>query len=71
MGNRVKNVYVDGTDFTIFVNTFGEIGADLFGTFIVIYSILIVGGIWIVYGIVYLIIKIINKCKQKKKLNNL
>ncbi len=70
-GMPTEKQYVDGTDMTAFVDAFAQVGAGLMAIIIIMYSVLIVGGIWIVYGIVYLIIKIINKCKQNKKLHNL
>ena len=44
----------------------GAIASKLLGIVIVIYSILIDSLIWIIYGMVLIIKKIINKIKDKK-----
>ena len=60
------NMYIDGTDMTSVTETFTEIGSGLLGIAIIIYSFLLVGAIWGIYGIIILIIFIIKKIGNKK-----
>ena len=61
------NVYFDGSNVTELSKGFVEIGATLIGIVIGIYFIMIVVAIWIIYGIILLIIKIVNKIKEKTR----
>ena len=61
-----EKIYVDGSNFSGLVQVGGVIASKLLGIVIVIYSILIDSLIWIIYGIVLIIKKIINKIKDKK-----
>ena len=66
-GMPTENVIFDGGDITKGVELFTIVGSHLFGIVIVIYSVLIVAGIWVIYGITILIIKVIQKIKNKNK----
>lgn len=56
-----EKIYVDGSDFSMLVQLGGTVGSRLLEIVIVIYSILIDLLIWIIYGIVLVIMKIIRK----------
>ena len=58
-----EKLYIDGSDFSIFVQIFGIAGSKVVGILIIIYSILIDALIWIIYGIILGIIKIIKILK--------
>ena len=62
-GMHNEKQYVDGTDMTTFVDGFAQVGAGFMAIIIIMYSIFIVGGIWAVYGISYLVVKIVKKHK--------
>ena len=64
-----KNMLVDGTDFTGLIELFIYIGSSVIGFAIGMFSVIIVAIIWIVYGVIVLIVKIINKIKGDKKRN--
>ena len=66
-GEITQPIYMDGTDFTDVAKGFVEIGSWLLGFVIVIYSIGIIAAIWIIYGIVILVIHIVNRKKNKTK----
>ena len=55
------NLYVDGKDFSNIMELTSFIGSKVLGFVIVIYSILLDCVIWIVYGIIILILKLIRK----------
>lgn len=59
-----ENISIDGTDVTHFSVAFTTIGAGLLGIVMVFYSIVIVVVIWAIYGLTYLITKIIRKHKN-------
>lgn len=61
-----EKIYVDGSDFSGLVRLGGIIGSQLLGIVIVIYSIFIDVLIWVIYGIVLIIIKIVKKINDKK-----
>lgn len=63
--SSTNDVYVDGTNVTPFVDAFTELGSGLLNVIIVTGCILITCCIWLVYGIIILIINIVNKCKKK------
>lgn len=60
-----EKIYVDGSDFSGLAQIGGIIGSKILGMVIVIYSIFIDILIWILYGLVLMIIKIIKKIKNK------
>ena len=60
-----ENIYVDGTDFTALSEAFVSIGSSLLGIIITMYFAFAVVVIWIIYGVIILIIKIITKIKEK------
>ena len=60
-----EKVYVDGTDFSGLIQLASEIGSKLIGILFVIYSIMIDLIIWITYGMIWLVIKIIKKIQNK------
>lgn len=60
-----ENIYVDGTDFTALSEAFVSIGSSLLGIIITMYFVFAVVVIWIIYGVIILIIKIITKIKEK------
>ena len=60
-----ENIYVDGTDFTALSEAFVSIGSSLLGIIITMYFVFAVVVIWIIYGVIILIIKIITKKKEK------
>jgi len=62
-----ENIYLDGSDVTAITTTFSELGAGMLAFGVIMYTVLIVAGMWVIYGIVLLIIKIIKKCKEKRK----
>ena len=59
-----RNLYVDGKDFSDIMELTSFIGSKVLGFVIVIYSILLDCVIWIVYGIIILILKLINMAKD-------
>ncbi|MBQ8042978.1 MAG: hypothetical protein IJ272_02360 [Clostridia bacterium] len=66
-GTPNNDVYIDGTNATPFIDAFAEIGADLLGVIVVVYTVLAVGSIWGIYGIISLIAIIVKKYKAKIK----
>lgn len=77
-GNSIKNqlegevqitepIYIDGSDITGISKAFVEIAPWFMGFVIVIYSVGIIAAIWIIYGIVMLVIHIVNRKKAKTK----
>lgn len=56
-----NNLYVDGSNFLGIMELTSFMGAKVLGFVIVIYSILLDIVIWIVYGIIILILKLIRK----------
>lgn len=64
-------VYIDGSDATDVMIFFQEVGTWILGIAFIIYSIGIIAAIWIVYGIVMLIIHIVNRKKNKISKNNI
>ena len=60
------NLYVDGSDFTALSEAFVSIGSTILGVVIGIYFAMAVVAIWIIYGIILLVIKIINKIKERQ-----
>ena len=66
-----NNIYIDGTDITSATDTFTEIGTGLLGIVIFIYSFLLVGAIWVIFGIIVLIIFIIRKIRNRNNKNNI
>ena len=52
------------------VDVLGNIGARMLGFAIICYSIFVDTMIWIIYGVVILIKKIINKLNENKKIDN-
>ena len=64
-GMPKENVYFDGSDVTELSKGFVKIGSTLIGIVIGIYFAIVVIAIWIIYGIIVLIIKIVNKIKER------
>ena len=60
-----ENIYVDGTDFTALSEAIVSIGSSFLGVIITMYFAFAVVVIWIIYGVIILIIKIITKIKEK------
>lgn len=60
-----NNLYVDGSNFSGIVELTSFMGAKVLGFVIVIYSILLDIVIWTIYGIIFLILKLIRKKKVK------
>ena len=63
---KMEDQYVDGSNFTPLLKLGVTLGAIAVGCVIGFYFALAICGIWIVYGIILLIIKIINKMKERK-----
>ena len=61
-----EKLYIDSTGFSTLVQIVGISVSKVLGTLIIIYSILIDALIWIIYGIVLIVIKIIKKLSNKK-----
>ena len=61
-----SGLYIDGSDFSPMVNTFGDVFSSLLSFTIVIVAILLVAGMWAIYGIVALVIYIVKKNKEKE-----
>ena len=61
INNTNNSLYVDGTDLSSIVELTSFMGAKVLGFVIVICSILLDIVIWIVYGIIILILKLIRK----------
>ena len=61
----IENFYVDGSDFSKLAQIGGTIVSLLLGTAIIFYSIFIDILIWIIYGVVLIIIKIVKKMRNK------
>lgn len=59
-----ENIYIDGSNFSGLVEIGGVIGSKILGTLIIFLSVLIDIIIWIMYGCVLLILKIINNKKN-------
>ncbi len=62
-----EKIYVDGSDFSGLVQIGGFIGAKILGIIIIFYSIFIDILIWIIYGFVLIIMKIIKRINDRKK----
>lgn len=62
-----EKMYIDGSNFTNFFNVLGFIISICFGFVIIVYSFILIGALWILYGIILFIIKIIKKRTNKKK----
>ena len=60
-----NNLYVDGSNFSGIVELTSFMGAKVLGFVIVIYSLLLDIVIWTIYGIIFLILKLIRKKKVK------
>lgn len=65
-GMPSENVYIDGSDFTAISEAFVSIGSTIIGFLVSIYFAMMIVIIWVIYGIVILVIKIVNKIKEKK-----
>ena len=50
-------IYIDGTNFTGIISFFNGFSADILSGIPVLLSIIIIGIIWLIYGVIYLIIK--------------
>lgn len=61
-----EKIYVDGSDFSGLMQVVGIIGSKILGIVIIIYSVFIDVLIWIIYGIILIIMKIIKKINDKK-----
>lgn len=61
-----EKVNIDGSDVTALSDAFGYMGATIIGIVISIYCAIIIMAIWGIYGIILLVIIIINKMKEKK-----
>ncbi len=61
-----EKLYTDSTGFSTLVQIVGISVSKVLGILIIIYSILIDALIWIIYGIVLIVIKIIKKLSNKK-----
>ena len=59
------NLYLDGSDFSGFIQIFGLFGSMIIGVLIVVGSFVIDVLIWLIYGIVLLIISLIKKISKK------
>lgn len=67
--NTNSNIIVDGyNDYRKLTEIIAEVGIILLGISIGVYSFIIVVIIWVTYGIILLIVKIVNSIKQKKKI---
>ena len=72
--NNVENtasssdLTIDGADFSGVVELGGYIGNQLVGVITIAYSIFLDIIIWVIYGIVILIIKLIDKIRKKEDL---
>ena len=62
-----RSIYIDGTDFTSLIELFVYIGSSIIGFAIGMFSAIIVAIIWIIYGVIVLIVNIINKIKIRYK----
>ena len=65
-----EEINVDGTNMQGVVDVLGNIGARMLGFAIICYSIFVDTMIWIIYVVVILIKKIINKLNENKKIDN-
>ena len=66
--NAIPNerIYVDGSDFSGLVQLGGIISSKILGTLIIFGSICIDIIIWILYGIILVILKVIKRIKYKR-----
>lgn len=64
--SEMENQYVDGSNFTPLVQFGVTLGALAVSFAIIFYSVLAVCAIWVIYGMIILIIKILNKISQRK-----
>lgn len=68
--NRIPIEEINNGRFQNLVSAFSYVGAKMLGFVIICYSIFVDIMIWIIYGIVILIKKIINKLNENKKIDN-
>ncbi|MCI8396576.1 MAG: hypothetical protein HFJ52_02590 [Clostridia bacterium] len=72
ISNEIENVipneriYVDGSDFSGLVQLGGIISSKILGTLIIFGSICIDIIIWILYGLILVILKVIKRMKDKR-----
>lgn len=66
-GMPKQNVYMDGSNVTGIIELFVEFGSGILAFIAIIFSILVVGSIWGIYGIVILIFIIIKKYKERNR----
>lgn len=59
-----EDIYIDGSNFSGLIEVGGFIGSKILGTMIIFFSIFIDIIIWIIFGIVSLIVKVINDKKK-------
>lgn len=65
--SNTNNIYVDGTDFSGMVELGVFFGSKILGIVIIFYSILIDIVIWLIYGIIIFILKMIDRLRNKRK----
>ena len=65
--SNTNNIYVDGTDFSGMAELGGFFGSKILGIVIIFYSILIDIVIWLIYGIIIFILKMIDRLRNKRK----
>ena len=63
-----EKINVDGSDFSGLIEIGGFIGAKILGIIIIFYSIFIDILIWLIYGFVLIIMKIIKKINDRKNI---
>ena len=65
--SNTNNIYVDGTDFSGMAELGVFFGSKILGIVIIFYSILIDIVIWLIYGIIIFILKMIDRLRNKRK----
>ena len=65
--SNTNNIYVDGTDFSGMAELGVFFGSKILGIAIIFYSILIDIVIWLIYGIIIFILKMIDRLRNKRK----
>ena len=65
--SNTNNIYVDGTDFSGMAELGVFFCSKILGIVIIFYSILIDIVIWLIYGIIIFILKMIDRLRNKRK----
>lgn len=65
--SNTNNIYVDGTDFSGMAELGVFFASKILGIVIIFYSILIDIVIWLIYGIIIFILKMIDRLRNKRK----